>query len=283
VIEVYNPLMQDYFKLPLAGPAQKQARAVADHIHGKVVNNTGYIGSSVIQVFNYAGAATGLNEHALEMMDLEYDSVTIIPKDKVGLMPDSEELHFKLLFEKPTGRILGAQAIGLGNVDKRIDVIATAIKFGATIEHLRDLELCYAPPFGTAKDVVNFAGYVASNILHGAFKQIQTADVRPLCEAGAYILDVREVCEYEESHIKNAVNIPLSELRQRFNEIPKDKPVYVHCRSGQRSYNAILALQEEGFENVINISGGFMGLSYYEYYNDKLTKRKKIVTNYNFE
>ncbi len=283
VIEVYNPLMQDYSRLPLAGPAQKQARAVADHIHGKVVNNTGYIGSSVIQVFNYTGAATGLNEHALENMDLEYDSVTIIPKDKVGLMPDSEELHFKLLFEKPTGRILGAQAIGLGNVDKRIDVIATAIKFGATVEHLRDLELCYAPPFGTAKDVVNLVGYVASNILHGAFKQIQIEEVRTLVEKYAFILDVREVYEFEESHIKNAINVPLSELRQRFSEIPKDKPVYVYCRSGHRSYNAVLTLQEEGIDNVFNICSGFMGLSYYEYFNDKLTKREKIVTDYNFE
>jgi NADPH-dependent 2,4-dienoyl-CoA reductase/sulfur reductase-like enzyme/rhodanese-related sulfurtransferase len=283
VIEVYNPLMQDYFKLPLAGPAQKQARAVADHIHNKTVNNTGYIGSSVLQVFKYAGAATGLNEQMLAKMNIEYDFVKIIPKDKVGLMPDSEELHFKLLFEKPTGRIVGAQAIGCGNVDKRIDVIATAIKFGATVEHLRDLELCYAPPFGTAKDVVNFAGYVASNLLNGAFKQVPLTKVRELVESQATIIDVREECEYATSHIINAVNIPLSQLRERYQEIAQDKPIYLHCRSGQRSYNAVLALQNLGYNNVFNISGGFMGLCFYEYFNDKSTKRKPIVTDYNFE
>lgn len=283
VIEVYNPMMQDYFKLPLAGPAQKQARSVADHINHRCINSTGYIGSSVIQVFNYGGAATGLNEQMLDNMNIEYDFVKIIPKDKVGLMPDSEEVHFKLLFEKPTGKILGAQAIGRGNVDKRIDVIATAIKFGATIEHLRDLELCYAPPFGTAKDVVNFAGYVSSNILHGAFKQVSASKVRELKESGACIIDVREEAEYEQSHIKGAKNVPLSQLRKRLDEIPKDEPVYLHCRSGQRSYNAVLALQNKGFKNVFNISGGFMGISYYEYFNDKTTEREPIVTDYNFD
>ncbi|WP_320047173.1 FAD-dependent oxidoreductase [uncultured Ilyobacter sp.] len=281
-IEVYNPLMQDYFKLPLAGPAQKQARSVADHIHSRCINNTGYIGSSVIKVFNYGAAATGLNEHLLKDMKIEYDSVKIIPKDKVGLMPDSEEVHFKLLFEKPTGKILGAQAIGRGNVDKRIDVIATAIKFGATIENLRDLELCYAPPFGTAKDVVNFAGYVASNLLHGSFRQVAAHKVRELVENKKYIIDVREKKEYDTSHIKGVKNIPLSELRRRVDEIPKDQPVYLHCRSGQRSYNAVLALQNLGFNNVFNISGGFMGISFYEYFNDKTTGREPIVTDYNF-
>lgn len=281
-IEVYNPLMQDYFKLPLAGPAQKQARSVADHIHNRCINNTGYIGSSVIKVFNYGAAATGLNEHLLKDMKIEYDSVKIIPKDKVGLMPDSEEVHFKLLFEKPTGKILGAQAIGRGNVDKRIDVIATAIKFGATVENLRDLELCYAPPFGTAKDVVNFAGYVASNLLHGSFRQVAAQKVRELVENKKYIIDVREKREYDTSHIKDVKNIPLSELRSRIDEIPKDQPVYLHCRSGQRSYNAVLALQNLGFNNVFNISGGFMGISFYEYFNDKTTKREPIVTDYNF-
>ncbi|NOQ13760.1 MAG: pyridine nucleotide-disulfide oxidoreductase, partial [Methyloprofundus sp.] len=151
-IEVYNILTQDNFKLSLAGPALKQARSVADHIHGKVVNNTGFIGSSVVKVFNYNAAATGLNEKALANLNIDYGWAQIIPKDKVGIMPDAEELGFKVIFEKPTGRVLGAQAIGHGNVDKRVDVIATAIKFGATVEHLRDLELCYAPPFGTGKD-----------------------------------------------------------------------------------------------------------------------------------
>ncbi len=282
-IEVYNPLMQDYFRLALAGPAQKQARSVADHIHNRRVDSMGYIGSSVVKVFNYSGAATGLNERALEKLNIEYDYVKIVPKDKVGIMPDAEEMHFKLIFEKPTGRVLGAQAIGRGNVDKRIDVIATAIKFGATIEHLRDLELCYAPPFGTAKDVVNFAGYVASNLLDEAFRQIKITEVRQLVEQGAFILDVREKSEWDAGHVKGACHIPLSELRGRMDEIPRDQPVYVHCRSGQRSYNAVLALQYQGFDQVYNISGGFLELCVYEYFTDQSTGREPIVSSYIFD
>ena len=280
-IEVYNTLTQDSFKLSLAGPALKQARSVADHIHGRVVSNTGYIGSSVVKVFNYNAAATGLNEKMLANLNIDYDWVEIIPKDKVGIMPDSEELGFKVIFEKPTGRVLGAQAIGHGNVDKRVDVIATAIKFGATVENLRDLELCYAPPFGTGKDAINFAGYVASNLLHGAFMQISMSEVRDLVEKDAYILDVREMDEYEAGHINNTRIIPLSQLRDRYEEIPKDVPVYIHCRSGQRSYNAVLALKAKGYTQVFNISGGFLGICAYEYFNDKTMGRKPIVTEYN--
>ncbi|GAA0732030.1 FAD-dependent oxidoreductase [Clostridium oceanicum] len=284
-IEVYNTLTRTMTKLSLAGPAQKQARAAADHINGIPPLNNGVIGSSVIKVFNYNGASTGLSEGLIKALNLniKYDVVRVIPGDKVGLMPGCEPLHFKLLFEVPTGRVLGAQAIGKGNADKRIDVIATAIKFGATVEDLRDLELCYAPPFGTAKDVVNFAGYVASNILNDTFRQVYVTEVRKLVENGACIIDVREKDEYEESHIKGALNIPLSEIRDRLDEIPKDKPLYLHCRSGQRSYNAVLALQHLGFENVYNVSGGFMGICFNEYFNDQITGREKIVTDYNFE
>ena len=281
-VEVYNTLTQDSFKLSLAGPALKQARSVADHIHGKTINNTGYIGSSVVKVFNYNAAATGLNEKMLAHLNIDYDWVKIIPKDKVGIMPDAEELGFKVIFEKPTGRVLGAQAIGRGNVDKRVDVIATAIKFGATVENLRDLELCYAPPFGTGKDAVNFAGYVASNLLHGSFRQVSMGTMRELVEQDAYILDVREKGEYKSGHIINAKSIPLSQLRDRYEEIPKDKPVYIHCRSGQRSYNAVLALKAKGYDKVFNVSGGFLGVCAFEYFNDKTKGRKPIVTEYNF-
>lgn len=283
-IEVYNALTGKMTKLALAGPAQKEARQAADHIHGRIVRNTGFIGASVVKCFDYNAASVGLNEEMIEAfkLDIKYEVAKVIPGDKVGLMPGCEPLHFKLLFEVPTGKVLGAQAIGKGNVDKRIDVVATAIKFGATVDDLRDLELCYAPPFGTAKDVVNFAGYVATNLLHGEFKQVKEKDVRELVQSGACIIDVREKDEYELSHIVGAKNIPLSEIRQRINEIPKDKPVYIHCRSGQRSYNAFMALKQLGFENICNISGGFMGISFYEYFNDKTTGREKIVTDYNF-
>lgn len=281
-IEVYNPLFNDYFKLALAGPAQKQARAAADHINGRTVDNRGFIGSSVIKVFNYNGAATGLSEGLIKAMNLniKYDTVEIIPFDGVSIMPSSRLMHFKLIYEVPTGKILGAQAIGKGNVDKRIDVIASAIKFGGTIDDLKDLELCYAPSFGTAKDVVNFAGYVASNLRNGDYRQVHYSQVRELVEKDAYFLDVRPPEDFAAGHLEKAVNIPLSALRSRYNEVPKDRPVYVTCRTGLTSYTACKILQNMGFDNVINVSGGFIGLSQYEYYNDKTTGRKPILTKY---
>jgi NADPH-dependent 2,4-dienoyl-CoA reductase/sulfur reductase-like enzyme/rhodanese-related sulfurtransferase len=284
-IEVYGALFNDYFKLPLAGPAQKQARGVADHIHGMNIDNRGYIGSSVIQVFDYIGASTGLTEGFIQAnsMNIAYETVKVIPNDKVGLMPQGSVVHFKLIYELPTGRILGAQAIGKGNVSKRIDVIATVIKFGGTIYDLNDLELCYAPPFGTAKDVVNYAGYVATNLMRGDFKQVHAHDLRELVAQGAHIVDVREQGEWDRSHIKGAQHLPLSQLRERADELPKDKPLYLHCRSGQRSYNAALALQKMGFNQVYNVSGGFMGLCFYEYFNDVRLGREPLMTAYNFD
>ena len=283
-IEVYNALTHSVMKLSLAGPAQKEARSVADHINGKKTLNKGYIGSSAIKVFDYNAAATGLNEALINVLNMKinYDIVRVILTDKVGIMPNSSPVHLKLLYEVPTGKILGAQAIGKGDVTKRIDVIATAIKFGGTVEDLKDLELCYAPPFSTAKDVVNYAGYVGSNLLNGDFKQVNVDMVRGLVQHNAFIVDVRERGEYSNGHIKNSINIPLSELRERTNEIPKDKPVYLHCRTGQRSYNAVLALQNLGYSNVYNITGSFLAISFYEYFNDKTQNRESIVTEYNF-
>lgn len=284
-IEVYNALSHSKTKLSLAGPALKQARSVADHINNKNTLNKGYIGSSAIKVFEYNGASTGLNESLIKFlnMKIDYDIVHLILKDKVGIMPDSHFMHFKLLFEVPTGKILGAQAIGKGDVTKRIDVIATAIKFGGTVEDLKDLELCYAPPFSTAKDIVNYAGYIGSNLLNGEYKQVNVDKVRELVANNNTIIDVRETFEYERGHIKGAVNIPLGEIRSRISEIPSDKPVYLHCKTGQRSYNATMLLQNLGFDNVTNITGSFLGISFFEYYNDKSSGRESILTNYDLD
>lgn len=284
VIEVNHLLTGEKTRLTLAGPAQKAARAVAGHINGEEIHQSAYIGSSAIKVFEYNGAATGLTEQLIKekKSTLNYDKVHFTLGDKVGLMPDSHPMHIKLIFEKPSGKVLGAQAIGKGNVDKRIDVIATAIKLGATVYDLKELELCYAPPFGTAKDIVNYAGYIACNVLEGRFKQITVDKVRTLLEEKAYFVDVREKGEYERGHIKGAHLVPLSELRERIMEIPKDEPVYIHCRTGQRSYNAVLALQNLGYTNVINVTGGFLGLSFYEFFKDQSEEREKIITEYNF-
>lgn len=283
-VEVYNALFNDYFKLALAGPAQKQARGVADHINGMRIDNRGYIGSSVIKVFDYNGAATGLTENIIKdrNLSINYGTVEAIPFDSVKLIPTARSLHFKLIYEVPTGRVLGAQAIGKGDAAKRIDVIATVIKFGGTIDDLKDLELCYAPPFGTAKDVVNFGGYIATNLLSGSYKQVHFSKMRELVENGEYILDVRERNEYEDGHIHGAINIPLSEIRDRIDEIPRDKEVFIHCKSGQRSYNACLLLQHLGYKTVYNVTAGFMGICFYEYFNDLRLNRKPIMDTYNF-
>lgn len=283
-VEVDAKLFAGKFKLALAWPAQVQGRGVADHINGKEFTNPSYIGSSCIQVFNMNAASTGLTEGFIQAtkMNINYECVVINPNDKVSLMPTNNTMYFKLIFDKENGKVLGAQAIGKGNVDKRIDVIATAIKFGATVRDLVELELCYAPPFGTAKDVVNMAGYVASNLLDGSFTQVTPDKLRSLVEGGAYILDIRETPELEKGRIVGSHHIPLSELRQRYHEIPREQPVYVHCRSGQRSYNAVMALQNLGYTNVKNVAGGFLSISFNEYFNDLTQNRTPIITAYNF-
>ena len=283
VIEVYSKIARCKTRLPLAGPAQRQARATANHIYNIPTRNNGVIGTSVIRAFDYNAAATGLNEKQLKDAGISYDFVYIIPTDKVGLMPDANPLHFKLIYEVPTGKILGAQAVGKGNVDKRIDVIATAILMDATVEELSESELAYAPLFSTPRNAVNQSSLVAINLINNRYNQVSVTKVRELVEEDAFIVDVREEDEYAEGHLVNSVNIPLSELRERTDEIPKDEPVYLHCRSAQRSYNAVLALQGMGYRNVTNISGSFLGICCYEYFLDQTTDRDKIVTEYNFE
>lgn len=207
-VESYDALRHCPGRLALAGPAQRQARAAADHIYGIPHNNRGYIGSSCIRVFSQNAAATGLNEKLAQAAGYSYDSVLIFPMDKVGIMPDSHYMAFKLVFEVPTGRILGAQAVGQGAVDKRIDVIAAMITMGATLEDLKELELCYSPVFGTAKDVVNQAALVGLNVLYNRFRQVPVSQVRPLVEQGAYILDVREAGEFAAGHIQAPTTSP---------------------------------------------------------------------------
>ncbi len=281
-IEVFHRLTQKWTRLALAWPAQMQGRAAADHIAGRSHRSKGVIGSSVLRVFDLYAACTGLTERAAKEAGIPCASVYVIPADKVGIMPKSAPIHLKLVFETPTGRLLGAQAIGKDAADRRVDVVAALISMGGTLEDLKETELCYAPVIGTAKDAVHMAALVGLNILDGRFRQVPVSAVRGLVESGAYIVDVREKGEYAASHLKNAVNIPLSELRARMNEIPKDRPVYLHCRSSQRSYNAIMALQQNGFGNVVNIAGSYLGICLYEYAQDVLEGREKIVTAYNF-
>ena len=280
-IEAYDALAHRWGRLALAGPAQRQARAAADHMCGMPVSNRGYFGSSCLRVFGRNAACTGLSEKAAQAAGYSYDSVLIFPSDKVSVLPGSHYMAFKLVFEVPTGKVLGAQAIGAGEVDKRVDVVATLIQMGGTVADLKDLELCYAPLFSTAKDVVNFAALVAENVLTGRMPQVHVTEVRRLVEEGAYIVDVREEGEFARGHLKGAHNVPLSQLRGRMDEIPRDIPVYLHCRSSQRSYYALCALRGNGWDNVVNISGSFLGISLYEWFEDHDTGRERIVTAYN--
>jgi rhodanese-related sulfurtransferase len=186
-------------------------------------------------------------------------------------MPGAHLVFSKLIFEKGTGKVLGGQFATVGSPDKRADVIATAIKAEMTVEDLYDLELTYAPPFGTGKDVVNKIGYIGANLNEGAFKQVTFMEVYDLLKAGEQVIDVREVCEYEAGHVEGTVNIPMSEMRDRLDEIDKTRPVYVHCRTGERSYNMTLMLQANGFD-VKNIAGSYEFIKMYENvmcYNDK--------------
>lgn len=281
-IEVSHFMTGKPTRLTLAGPAQRQARDAADHVLGREVRNTGVIGSSVVRCFDLNGASTGLNEKQLQKESIPYNVAFVVPYDKVSLMPDANLVFFKLIYGTPSGKLLGAQAIGKGNVDKRIDVVAALIKMGGTLDDLKDMELCYSPLFGTAKDVVNHAALSALNLLNGEYRQVLVAQVRPLWEQGAFFVDAREKYEYARGHIKGAVNIPLSEFRDRLDEIPRDQDVYVYCRSGQRSYNMVRALQHLGFNRVYNVAGSILAVSLHEYYWDKTLNREPIVTKYVF-
>ncbi|KRM44523.1 pyridine nucleotide-disulfide oxidoreductase [Lentilactobacillus parafarraginis] len=282
-IELTNRMTRKPAKLNLAFPAQLEARQAVDHVYGRQIRNRGIIGSQCIPVFEMNVASTGLTEKQCQDEKIDYRSVMVIPKDKVALMPNAKPLYFKLVFAYPTGEILGAQAVGESAVDKQVDVIAAMITNHQYVEDLESLELCYQPMFSTAKNAVNMAGLVATNILNDEYKQVNVSEVRSLVESGATIIDVREKFEYEAGHIKNAINIPMSEFRDRLDEIPTGRPVYVHCLSGQRSYNVVRALNNMGYTNIYNISGSFLGISEEEYYRDVTEKREPIMTEYRFD
>ena len=218
-----------------------------------------------------------ISEKMLKDTGTDYEVVYAAPPGIVGIMPGAHLVFSKMIFERKTGRVLGAQFASTGAPDKRADVIATAIKAGMTVEDLFDLELTYAPSFGTGKDLVNKVGYIASNLNEGSFKQVPFTEVYDLLKSGEQVIDVREVCEYEAGSIEGVINIPMSEMRQRLDEIDKTRPVYVHCRTGERSYNMTLMLQANGFD-VKNIAGSYEFVKAYEEmacYNDR--DRKNIM------
>ncbi|CAM3658539.1 CoA-disulfide reductase [Mesobacillus zeae] len=251
--------------IPLAWPANRQAHIVAHHINGKDITYPGTMGTSIVKVFDLTAAVTGNNEKTLKRLGIPYEAVHIHPLSHAGYYPGAEAISLKLIFDKKTGKIFGAQAVGKDGVDKRIDVISTAIKGGLTVHELQELELAYAPPFSSAKDPVNMAGYVAANIMDGMFETIHWHEVDELIANGGYLVDVRTDKECANGCIAGSVNIPLDELRDRLDELPKDKTILITCQVGLRGYLASRILSQNGFR-VKNLTGGFKTYSMYKKY-----------------
>ncbi len=243
--------------ISLAGPANKQGRIAADNICGGDSRYQGSQGSSVIKVFDLTAAATGVNETNAKKAGLDVDTVVLSPMSHAGYYPGGKLMTVKVVFERETCRLLGAQIVGYEGVDKRIDVLATAIRAGMTAIQLKDLDLAYAPPYSSAKDPVNMAGFMVENLAKGIVKQFHTEDVGALPRDGSVtLLDTRTAEEYAGGHIEGFQNIPVDELRERLGEIEPGKPVYVICQSGLRSYIACRILAGYGYE-AYNFAGGF--------------------------
>ncbi len=243
--------------ISLAGPANKQGRIAADNICGGDSRYLGSQGSSVIKVFDLTAASTGVNETNAKKAGLDVDTVILSPMSHAGYYPGGKLMTMKVVFEKGTYRLLGAQIVGYDGVDKRIDVLATAIHAGLTAIQLKDLDLAYAPPYSSAKDPVNMAGFMVENLASGVVKQFHIDDVSALPHDGSVtLLDSRTPQEYAGGHIKGFRNIPVDELRERLDEIGNGKPVYVICQSGLRSYIACRVLAGYGYE-AYNFAGGF--------------------------
>ncbi len=239
--------------IPLAGPANRQGRTAADAIAGRPVHFRGVQGTAVCGVFDLAIASTGASEKTLQHLGLAYEKVYLHPGHHVGYFPGARPIDMKLLFSPEDGRLLGAQAVGEAGAERRIDVVAMAIQQQATVFDLEEAELCYAPQFGAAKDPINFAGMIAANALRG---DAPLAHWDRLALDQSFLLDVREVGEFERGHVAGSVNIPLGQLRDRLAELPPQQPLYIYCQVGQRAYYATRLLRLRGYE-AYNLSGGY--------------------------
>lgn len=243
--------------VPLAGPANRQGRIVADNICGRRVAYRNTQGTSIIKVFDIVAAATGLNERLLRRLERRHKSVIVHPFSHATYYPGATQMSIKLLFDPSDGRLLGAQAVGQEGVDKRIDVLATALRAGMTVFDLEHLELAYAPPFSSAKDPVNIAGFAAANVLRGDVDVVAWDEIPGLQSEGALLVDVRTPDEVKQGMIPGAINIPVDELRDRLEELPRHRRIVLYCGTGLRSYIAYRILRAAGFSGVFNLSGGW--------------------------
>ena len=258
-VEVVHAVTGEPAVISLAGPANKQGRIAADNICGVPSVYDGSQGSSVLKLFDMTVASTGLNARAAAAAGIDFDYALLLSPSRATYYPDAKSMTLKVLFEKPSGRIIGAQIVGFDGVDKRIDVLACAIRARMTAADLENLDLSYAPPYSSAKDPVNMAGYVIGNILEGRVRQVHWHEALNLGD-DAILLDTRTPVEHTRGNIEEALHIPLDELRERIGEIPAGKKLYVYCQSGLRSYVACRILEQRGFD-CVNVSGGY---GYYE-------------------
>lgn len=260
-IEVTDFVLALPAQVPLAGPANRQGRIAADNIFGRSSRYRGTQGTAVVGLFDLTAAMTGASEKALKRNDRPCRMVYVHPTDHAGYYPDAQQMTLKVLFDPKTGKVLGAQGVGRAGVDKRIDVLSVAIQAGMTVFDLEEMELAYAPQYGSAKDPVNMAGFVAAGLLRGDHPQI---DVRSLLslpsEQRPFILDVRTPEEFEAGHLPGAVNIPIDQLRERMGEVPRDQKIAAYCQVGQRGYLATRILNQAGF-SVMNVSGGYLSFT----------------------
>lgn len=256
-VQVTNYVTKKPAYIPLAGPANRQARVVANNICGKDGKYEGTIGSSILKIFQNNLAMTGINEATCKANNIEYKKMVITPYSHATYYPGATQMTIKAIYEAKTGKILGAQVWGKDGVDKITDILATAIRMDLTAHDLSELELCYAPPFSSAKSPVNILGNSIENEMDGLVSNIYVEDLKTKIENGEnpYILDVRTDLEYERGHIKNVIHIPLDELRQNLDKLDKSKEIYVHCYTGLRSYIACMILKQNGY-NVKNVIGG---------------------------
>ena len=242
--------------VPLANLANRHGRVVADHIAGRATRPVKTIGTAIVKVFDLMIAATGWNEKRLANSDRKYQVIHSHPNSHAGYYPGAQQMSLKLIFDSKTGEILGAQGIGVEGVDKRIDVIATAIRGGITAPELADLELAYAPPFGSAKDAINMLGYISENILSGLLETAQWNEIEQFKEKGFELLDVRALSEFAAGSIPGAKSMPVDEIRNRVSELT-NKNILVNCQVGQRGHTASMLLKELGY-NAINLDGGYL-------------------------
>ncbi len=265
MVEVVHRVLGRSVRMPLAGPANRQGRVAASNALGLPMSYAGALGTSVVKIFDAAVSSTGLSESAARAAALDASAAVVVKEHHASYYPGARELYLKLVYERGTGKVLGAEAFGEEGVEKRIDVVATALAGGMTLQQVAELDLAYAPPFSSANDPVNMAAFVGVNDLSGFSPTLTPSSFKRVLERSRgddspFIMDVRTLNEFEASHLKGAVHIPLDELRFRLEEVPRGRPIILYCRSGYRAHLALRILKENGVADVRNVTGGFLGI-----------------------